>query len=271
MRRLDDTIDIDAFLSRFEACGGTDEPYLRAHFARFVKTQQRFLAERKRTSAAILDVGAHWLHQSLLYALRGFEVTALDTAETFQDPHVKKLAEQYGITLLPEPDLAVPQALGGVPSDSFDVVLFTEIIEHLTFNPVAMWKQIYRVMKPGARLVVTTPNYYALRGRAWRWSRFLSGAGAGLRVETLLSQPTFAHHWKEYSLTELRRYFSALSPDFRFVRAEHVEKYGPSQRSHLVDGCARLIERCAPVLRPELYLELELSTKNAGIVVEPRW
>jgi SAM-dependent methyltransferase len=42
--------------------------------------------------------------------------------------------------------------------DSFDVVLFCEMLEHLLMNPVATLRQIHRVLKPNGVLVLTTPN-----------------------------------------------------------------------------------------------------------------
>lgn len=271
MPRTDEMIEYDAFLRHFAESGGTDESYLRVHHPRFVRTQQRFLGDGDVKGGALLDVGAHWLHQSLLYALRGFDVTALDAGETFRDPHVSRVAERHGIALLTEPDLASARALATVPDDTFDVVLFTEIIEHLAFNPVAMWRQIHRVMKPGAQLIVTTPNYYALRGRAWQWLRFLRGDGSGLRVDAILGEPTFAHHWKEYSLRELRDYFESISRDFQCTAAEHVEKYGPGEQHVAIDRAARLIEWAIPAFRPGLYLQLTLIAKQRGVTIEPQW
>jgi SAM-dependent methyltransferase len=42
--------------------------------------------------------------------------------------------------------------------DSFEVVLFCEMLEHLLMNPLATLGQIHRVLKPGGTLVLTTPN-----------------------------------------------------------------------------------------------------------------
>lgn len=42
--------------------------------------------------------------------------------------------------------------------DTFDVVLFCEMLEHLLMNPVATLREIHRVLAPGGVLVVTTPN-----------------------------------------------------------------------------------------------------------------
>src|SRR4051812_1106607 len=44
------------------------------------------------------------------------------------------------------------------PDASFDVVLFCEIIEHLLRDPVAVLREIRRVLRPGGTLIMTTPN-----------------------------------------------------------------------------------------------------------------
>jgi len=263
---------LEDYVELFEACGGTDMPYLRAHFPRYLATLERFLERWDRdTTGSLLDIGAHWLHQSLLYSLHGFSVTAVDVPTTFEDPHVRALAEHHRIRLLADPLPEQAEALRTLPDDSFDVVLFTEIIEHITFNPVAMWREIHRVLKPGGHLVVTTPNYYALRGRAWHWRRFLGGGGSGVEVDELLQLPTFAHHWKEYSLRELRRYFQRLSEDFACLAAIQTEAYRSSASHPRLDFAARRIEKWLPPLRPNLYMHLRLERKECGIGIEPSW
>jgi SAM-dependent methyltransferase len=42
--------------------------------------------------------------------------------------------------------------------NSFDVVLFCEMLEHLLMDPVAALRQIHRVLRPHGVLVLTTPN-----------------------------------------------------------------------------------------------------------------
>ena len=43
------------------------------------------------------------------------------------------------------------------PDNYFDCALFLEIIEHVE-NPIKALKEIYRVLKPGGCLVLSTPN-----------------------------------------------------------------------------------------------------------------
>ena len=245
-------------LRHFQAFGETDVDYLRQHFHRFVVTRQlydqtQFGQSRRR----VLDVGAHWLHQSHLWARDGHAVTAMDLSLTFDRESVRRAAEADGIRLLHCDDLENARALDAFPDDAFDVLLFTEIIAHITFNPRRMWRQLYRVLAPGACIIITTPNYYALRGRAWRPWRFLRGMGGGIGIDDVLDMPTYAHHWREYSRRELVRYFERLSADFRLRRVCHPDWFDGIQRHRVVQQ----LERWLPRLRPNLYLEFELTGK----------
>lgn len=117
---------------------------------------------------------------------------------------------------------------------------------------------------------MTTPNVYALRGRAWQWLRFLRGNGSGLDVRDILRTPTYGHHWKEFSRAEVTGYFLVLSSDFCCVKALLQRDFvsGPAGPRTLL---ARSIEAIIPMLRPNLHIEIELRGKSHGINVEPTW
>jgi len=42
--------------------------------------------------------------------------------------------------------------------DQFSLIVMSEVIEHLTKNPVNILSEIYRVLKPGGYFLLTTPN-----------------------------------------------------------------------------------------------------------------
>lgn len=219
----------------------------------------------------VLDIGAHWLHQALFYAIEGFDISALDLPGTLERPEVRALAQAHGMRLLPNSDLEHPTALAAIAEDTFDLVLLTEVVEHLAFNPVAMWQEIYRVMRPGARIVLTTPNYYALRSSLRRWLRALRRDGGGVAVRDVLGVNTLGHHWKEYSMRELQDYFGLLSPDFRCINAAYTEDF---QTTYLTKRGGKLVnwlERALPPLRPDIYIEVELVSKRLGIAIQPHW
>ena len=56
------------------------------------------------------------------------------------------------------------------PADHFDVIVMSHVIEHLA-DPVAVLEQCHRILKPGGRLVLATPNvesqFHRKFGRAW--------------------------------------------------------------------------------------------------------
>ncbi|MGH8687264.1 MAG: class I SAM-dependent methyltransferase [Burkholderiales bacterium] len=57
------------------------------------------------------------------------------------------------------------------PSEAFDVVAMSQVIEHV-HNPQALLMECLRLLRPGGRMVLTTPNALALAhldyGRYWR-------------------------------------------------------------------------------------------------------
>lgn len=86
----------------------------------------------------MLDVGAHWLHQSIIRRQAGFELTAAGLPGTFEEKNVIDIATDFEVRLLKCPNPELARELEALPDDSADVILFTEIIEHITFNPVAL-------------------------------------------------------------------------------------------------------------------------------------
>ena len=263
---------VDELAGYLEAEGGTDSAYLRGHFPRYERTKIEVLRNLPESAGRrMLDVGGHWLHQAALYAVDGFEVTSVDMAPTFSLGNVQHQAKQLGITLVMESNLEQPTALPALEENSFDIIMFSEIIEHITFNPVTMWKTLYRLLAPKGRIVVTTPNYYCWRGRAWDIKRLFGGMGGGLPVAEILRLHTYGHHWKEFSRNELVSYFQQLSPDFRIARAIHLDEFHPYQCGAPANWLAKQLEKRLPILRPNLHVEIDLPEKAEGITVSPGW
>ena len=85
------------------------------------------------------------------------------------------------------------------PAESFDVVVFSELIEHLGVNPVRALAEMHRVLRPGGVLVVTTPNKLSME----RWATFARGGSQMVdRYSPLFGYG--ARHNREYGPAELR-------------------------------------------------------------------
>lgn len=264
---------IDEVLKFFEEFGGTDVEYLSHHFPRFRATVDELQTGWSAgIGSRVLDVGAHWLHQASLLWGEGYHVTAADLPTTLELNSVKAAAARMSMDLIPIADLSKPAELRALAADSFDLVIFSEIIEHITFNPVEFWREIYRVLRPGGRIVITTPNYYSPYSRVWNFTRFMQGFGGGISVDEILTQHTYSHHWKEFSVRELIYYFARLSPDFNTVKAKHFRSFEASPpRASLLARLAYRVKRKDPVQHANIYMEVEIKSKKEGIAIRPSW
>ena len=261
-------MECEDFIALFTCCGETDLDYLRKHYIRFCDTQQFFYQNNPEFEGKrILDMGAHWLHQSVLYAQDGFQVTAADFPETIEKESIKQLASEHNIDLVCYQDISTLDAFSHFPDNSFDVILFTEFLEHITFNPVELWKNLYRLLSPRGRIIITTPNYYYLPQRARAFMRMLLLMGGGLSVDHILNIRTYGHHWKEYSAREIKYYFETLSSDFTVRSLTYAHNFTQYRRSP-----PKFIVNSVPMfLKCNIYADIELTIKNAGIGIAPGW
>lgn len=264
---------INEFESKYFSDSPTDLAYLHAHFPRFLETNRIFEVTSGSTGPKrVLDIGAHWLHQSLLWRDAGHNVIAADIPATLALPHVEALAARNEVDLVVYERLDTGVALASIPDSSVDVVLFCEILEHITFNPMLFWGEVYRVLSPKGRIVVTTPNYYWARGRAWDLKRLFRRSGGGLSVAEILHTPTYGPHWKEYSMSEVAEYFRTISADFTVVKTQYVpDPRVRDQPRNLPDRIVSFFESLHRVFFWGLHVEIELTSKQSGIAVTPRW
>ena len=76
------------------------------------------------------------------------------TIDKFADPKVKE--ENAHLTNVEFLQMTIPP-ISGIPDNSFDFVISFQVIEHIQ-NDSAYVKEIHRVLKPGGKFIVTTPN-----------------------------------------------------------------------------------------------------------------
>lgn len=112
-----------------------------------VHEQAAALFERYVSRGAhVLDVGAGAGAFSQRLADMGYAVTALDV-----DPE-KWLPKEF-----PFLKLDIDAGIAGSVNGSFDAVCCLEVIEHVE-NSWNLLREIYAVLKPGGRLILSTPN-----------------------------------------------------------------------------------------------------------------
>lgn len=271
-------------LTWFETNGGTDRAYLSSSYDRFAKSFEYVNGRIEKTSV-IADIGAHWLHQAFFFATSGHRVSAFDVPTTMTRDNVKAQARLLQIDLNAVSNLEKPE-FQNHESSTFDAILFFEIIEHITFNPIRMWSEIFRIAKPGAKIFVSTPNAMHHERLLERLTALEGDLEYGIALEDIFRVGTYGHHWKEYSITELRRYFGRFEPSFRITdefffsnrpdteeRWRHTEHLAP-QRPKFIDfgGLISTIESSGghPFAR-QMVVEITVSEHKEPINLAAPW
>lgn len=107
--------------------------------------------------------------------------------------------------------------------DTFDLVIWSEVIEHLTQDPVHTLQEVHRVLKPGGCVVISTPNatradnVFTLAKGFNIWDPYHLGA--------VLQG---SRHSREYTYRELTELVSGCG--FEVDRAEDIDIYPPFTR-----------------------------------------
>lgn len=215
-----------------------DLAYYNLHEQRFRKTAERIVDLVPR-GADVLDVGSHYLHQSAILKHLGYAVSGMDVAAHTTLPFVAGRARSLGI---PNHEIANADYAEGAflteMADAFDCVMFCEILEHITFNPVRFWKRMHELLRVNGIIYVTTPNslkLLSLLGTVWN---ALTLRKIGIGVGQIVHEVTYGHHWKEYSAAELVEYFRILSPDFS-VKVRRINYGSPSPELRRQIGALR--------------------------------
>ena len=248
-------------------CGFLDTHVRR--FAYFLGQLQSWAPpERDRE---VLEMGSYHLHLSMLMARLGYRIKGVDLPPFVNRAIVASRARefgienrQYGLNEFGKP-VRIPYN-----DSSVDVVVCTEVLEHITFNPVALWSEVYRVMRDGALLLLTTPNSFSLFNTMSQLKRLLTFQCLGPDVDAILNQITSGHHWKEYSLPEITGYFTKISPDFQCLGHEFYGYRDFSLSKLSYRTVYFLQEKVLPRrFRSELFVVLRVAKKEGIRLSDP--
>jgi 2-polyprenyl-3-methyl-5-hydroxy-6-metoxy-1,4-benzoquinol methylase len=243
-----------------------DLAYYNLHEARFRKTAQR-ITELVPRGARVLDVGSHYLHQAAVLKQLGYSISAMDVPAHARLGFVSGRGRSLGIENyeVSADDFSSGSFLGAA-TDAFDCIVFCEILEHITFNPVNFWRRMHKLLRVNGLIYLTTPNSVKLLsivGAVWN---AVTLRRIGLSVNQIFHHVTYGHHWKEYSANELVEYFRLLSPDFEVsVRRIHYGAPPPEVRRHLGKARTTLLRlgNASRALADNLEAVIRLPRKSA--------
>lgn len=189
-----------------------DENYFHNQVNRYARTVSR-IRELRPNPRRVLDIGSHYLHQSVLLSELGYQVSGIDIELFTSAAFVQERAHEFNVQNLAVNLLEKGDFLPGMEGQ-FDVIVFTEILEHITFNPVRFWKRVYELLTPDGIIYLSTPNSMRPAAVLRSAANLIRMRGVGLDIGQILGTVTYGHHWKEYSAWEIRKYFAMLSDDF---------------------------------------------------------
>lgn len=170
------------------------------------RTVARFVGENGPLSETrILDVGAGPGILPQCFATLGCRVAAVDKWTEYQST--------YGNWAGTETEITSRLTSAGVDwrrtnievdplpfqTAEFDIVLFLDVIEHLT-RPHHALSEIRRVLKPNGTLILATPNVAALKNRL----KLLCGLSPYPRLDSWFTREAYFAHIREYTLAELQ-------------------------------------------------------------------
>lgn len=147
----------------------------------------------------ILDVGAQ-IGVLPLYAARlGFLPSAVDYG--FYAARYGKIAAEHGVDYR---ECNVGSQPLPFEENSFDFVVYTDVIEHHSFSPKRVLAEIHRVLSPGGEVIVTTPNHASIYNRLLLLSGKSVNDNFDSYFDAAAALPTYFGHHREYTRAELR-------------------------------------------------------------------
>ncbi|WEN14944.1 class I SAM-dependent methyltransferase [Rhodanobacter sp. AS-Z3] len=204
--------------------------YVNADFERFIHTMG-LVAED--TNGRSLEIGANPYFNTLLF--RAFRPSLKMDLINYFGGEIHQAVQHVsfpGFDGIPEEiDMAYFNAnleLHTLPfeDDTFDVVLFCEVLEHLTNDPLHAMMELKRILKPGGQLVLTTPN----AARLENVSAFIEGRNM---YDPYSKYGAYGRHNREYTRHELVSLLKHCGFDVQTSYTANVHDDIPPRAEHI--------------------------------------
>jgi len=132
--------------------------YLYSDLYKYAEIIEIVLKESKKDNK-ILDIGIAYGFYDIVLVKKYCYMNTVGLELEQNIPIYGKLLTKYGIRVYAGELSEKPLPF---ESDEFDFIIFSEIIEHLRILPYIALQEINRILKPGGKLLLTTPNIASL-------------------------------------------------------------------------------------------------------------
>jgi SAM-dependent methyltransferase len=233
-----------------------DDPELKNWFQTYVSQHRLRLAydvdiikQRIYRDRSLLEVGAVPLLLTGVLKKLGYDIRGVDISPERFAKAIQKLditVYQADIETQPAP----------IPDESIECVVFNEIFEHLRINLIFTMREIFRIVRPGGVLLLSTPNLRSfgnLKNLLLKNSVF-SIYGPYEKLERL----GHMGHVRLYTSKEVSQFLQRIG--FSIEEVIYRGAYSPSKTK-------RILWRLIPDLKPMYSIvakKPERETRNSG-------
>jgi SAM-dependent methyltransferase len=208
--------------------------------------------------ASVVELGSAPGHQIAQLARLGYDATSVDLGAAEDEwgsggpGQFRAILAEAGVHHV-EWDLErLPFPFGdGV----FDAAIMTEVVEHLREYPARSLIETRRILRPGGRLYLTTPNAAYLLTRL----RLLGGRTVHTPLQDWIGGLPHARHAREYTFAEMRQMLELAG----FVVVEehgrhlHVTSGRRSRSARVGKGLLDGLSRVRPTKGPSIVMVAE--------------
>lgn len=257
---------IDSVLTQFENYDlvlgqdvkGGNSKYIRNHRHEYLRTVQdvdRYFGFSRDKS--VFEIGAFFGVVSIALSRMGYEVTASDVVEYMSLDAQKQRFEKENVSTH---YMNLQNYILDLPSESVDCIIMCEVLEHLNFNPLPLFKEINRVLRKGGLFYLALPNGAQIRNRL----NLMSGRPIGIEVREFFDQLDSSHellangHWREYTMGEVKEMLEPLG--FKRNRSYYFSLGECQDSSNLRKQLGRLFYASFPAFKENqtnLYVKEE--------------
>jgi SAM-dependent methyltransferase len=191
------------------------DEYYQIHIARYRQIIDAVLALHLPSPSKVLDVGCYPLHLFKLLEQQNYQVFGISSPhEPVNHPQVKTCDLENEV---------IP-----FKANQFDLVIFTEVFEHLCYSPSKVLIEINRVLKPGGWLIFTTPNVLRFQNII----NLILGKNIYFPLFQLDQPLNFRHH-REYTHNEVIQIMTESK--FKIIKSDFIISYPPFRQRNQKD------------------------------------
>ncbi len=184
------------------------------------------LYKNSRSGRNILEIGSFLGTVSISLKKIGYNISTLDIPEFYKSSSLRSLYENNGI---PFNGLNLRHSKLPYESNSLDIVIICEVIEHLNFNPLPVLMEINRVLKNDGYIYIGMPNQSRIQNRL----KLLLGKTIHSPIGHFFKQldrndnMIVGLHWREYTLIEVIQMIEKMG--FETIKKYYFIGKGPTR------------------------------------------